>query len=83
MKSLRKGVKSVQSYQLKHFIVNFELNSHLFYHGQNIVDNFTKLSKMVFLWNVLHQFSRSTIKIWLLVAWLGTYIQFQAFRGFS
>ena len=48
-------MKSVQSYQLKHFIVNFELISHLFYHGQNIVDNFTKLSKMVFLWNVLHQ----------------------------
>ena len=55
--------------------------------GQNIVDKFTKLSKISVSWEYftadLPQLSTITVEIWLLDACLGTCYQLKTFQGFS
>ena len=61
----------------------FRLNYNL---GQNIVDKFTKLSKIGFSMERFTadflQFSNATVKIYLLGGRLDTHVQFQAIQGF-
>ena len=60
---------------------------HYINHGQNIVNKFTKLSKIAFSVRCftadLSQFSNTTVKISLLDDCLATDHQFQAFQRFS
>ena len=55
--------------------------------GQKVGYKFTKLSKLIFFWNVLQlifcEFLTKNVKIWFLGGQLGTRHQIQAFLGFS